>query len=190
MTLASTVRSASLSTPLLTFFLTAAAIAAPAKPATIAACSTNSGTSYSYPAGPEHAESVTFVVIGAPAQDVTALLPCLSHSTGKETILPDEPGVINTAWLGLASYNNTDSGNTVGSTRSSTLGTTEGVYDVTEKHTKLFSRPNGAFLQRFEQLTSTLPLEYYDKSGSFQGYWITFETKRVFRIETAIVSSV
>ncbi|KAL8760704.1 MAG: hypothetical protein Q9184_003127 [Pyrenodesmia sp. 2 TL-2023] len=159
---------------LLTFFFTSAALAIPAKQATLAACSTNSGTPCSCPAGSEYAESVTFAVIGAAAQDVTALAS----------------DFINTAWLGLVPYAYTGSGNKVGSTRSSTLSTTEGVYNVTEKLTKLTSLPNGAFIQRFEQLKSTLPLEYYAKNGSFQGYWITFETKSVFQYETAIVSSV
>lgn len=105
-------------------------------------------------------------------------------------MLTYEPRVIDTAWLGLVPYAYTGSGSKVGSTRSSTLAITEGVYNVTEKLTKLTFLPNGAFIQRFEQLKSTLPLEYYAKNGSFQGYWITFETKSVFEYETAIVSSV
>ncbi|KAL8921866.1 MAG: hypothetical protein Q9172_003799 [Xanthocarpia lactea] len=142
--------------------------------ASLPACSTNSGTPCSCPPGSEYAESVTFTVIGAAAEDVTALTS----------------DFFETAWLGLVPFAQSGPNNRPGSTRSSTLQTAAGVYNITEKLTKLSSLPDGAFIQRFEQLKSTLPLEYYAKNGSFQGYWITFQTESVFQYETVVVSSV
>ncbi|KAL8687718.1 MAG: hypothetical protein Q9218_006190 [Villophora microphyllina] len=156
------------------FATLAIATAAIAAPANLPACSTNSGTPCSCPSGSEYAESVTFAVIGAAAKDVTALTSDFFY----------------TAWLGLVPYANSGPDNKVGSTRSSTLYTAEGVYNITEELTKRSLLPNGAFIQRFELLKSTLPVEYSGKNGSFDGYWITFQTESVFQYETAVVSSV
>ncbi|KAI4276902.1 MAG: hypothetical protein L6R38_005554 [Xanthoria sp. 2 TBL-2021] len=154
-----------------TFFLTLVAAAAPVS---LPACSTGSGTPCKCPAGSEYGESVTFTVIGAAAKDVTALTS----------------DFFETAWLGLVPYAFTGLDNKPGSTRSSTLQTTEGTYNITEKLTKRNIYPDGSSIQRFEQLKSTLPVEYYSKKGSFQGYWITYQTEMVFQYETAVVSSV
>ncbi|KAI4161561.1 MAG: hypothetical protein L6R39_000051 [Caloplaca ligustica] len=154
-----------------TLFLASATFASPAS---LPACSTDSGTPCKCPAGSEYAESVTFTTIGAAAKDVTALTSDFFF----------------TDWLGLVPYAHSGPNNKPGSTRSSTLQTTEGSYNITERLTKLNKYPDGSFIQRFEQLSSTLPVEYYSKNGSFQGYWITFQTERVFQYETAVVSSV
>lgn len=54
----------------------------------------------------------------------------------------------------------------------------------------LRSNPRGSFIQKFEQLSSTVPLEYTSGDGFFGGYWVTLESKSIFQYETAIVFSV
>jgi hypothetical protein len=47
-------------------------------------------------------------------------------------------------------------------------------------------KSDGSFIQRFEQLKSTIPLEYHTGNGSFSGYWVTLQAKAVFRYETVV----
>lgn len=44
----------------------------------------------------------------------------------------------------------------------------------------------GSFTQAFEQLPSTVPVEYPAGNGSFSGYWVTLESTAIFEYETAI----
>lgn len=50
--------------------------------------------------------------------------------------------------------------------------------------------PNGSFTQRFEQLDSTVPLNYTTGNGSFSGCWVTVQEKHLFEAETLVVWSV
>ncbi|KAI4102001.1 MAG: hypothetical protein L6R37_004666 [Teloschistes peruensis] len=141
----------------------------------LSACSTNSGTPCRCPTGTVYAESSVYAVIGAAAKEVTAL-----------TL-----DFFDTAWLGATPYATNGPDNTVGSTRSiANFPTTEGAYNVTEQLTKRQLLPNGAYIQRFELLKSTLPIEYSAKNGSLNGYWITYQTNSVFEYETSVISSV
>lgn len=93
--------------------------------------------------------------------------------------------------MGATPYATNGPDNTVGSTRSiANFPTTEGAYNVTEQLTKRQLLPNGAYIQRFELLKSTLPIEYSAKNGSLNGYWITYQTNSVFEYETSVISSV
>lgn len=56
-----------------------------------------------------------------------------------------------------------------------------------EQLTELQSSPDGSFVQKFEQLPSTVPVKYTSAHGSFSGYWVTLESQSIFQYETAIV---
>jgi hypothetical protein len=62
-------------------------------------------------------------------------------------------------------------------------------YRVLNQLTKLRIDPDGSFIQKFEQLSSTVPVEYRTGNGSFAGYWITIEAEAIFQYETAVVWS-
>lgn len=49
--------------------------------------------------------------------------------------------------------------------------------------------PDGTFLEKWEQLSSTTPLEYHSGKGSFAGYWVTLAAESVFEYETAVIWS-
>jgi len=51
--------------------------------------------------------------------------------------------------------------------------------------TTLRSTPDGSYVEKFEQLPSTVPVEYHSGNGSFGGYWVTLESKSIFQYETA-----
>ncbi|KAL8662420.1 MAG: hypothetical protein Q9202_004741 [Teloschistes flavicans] len=96
----------------------------------------------------------------------------------------------NSAWTGAVPYATSGPDNTVGSTRSYHASTVEGAYTLTEQLTKRSISSDGAYLASFEQLKSTVPIEFHGKNGSFDGYWITYRTRYVFEYETAIISNV
>jgi len=56
--------------------------------------------------------------------------------------------------------------------------------------TESLAKPDGTFIERWEQLSSTIPLEYTSGYGSFSGYWVTLEAEAVFQYETAVIWSV
>ena len=60
----------------------------------------------------------------------------------------------------------------------------------TRQLTELRSYPSGSFIEKFEQLPSTVPVEYSSGNGSFSGYWVTLDSKSIFEYETAIVWSI
>ena len=47
----------------------------------------------------------------------------------------------------------------------------------------------GGFIQRFEQLGSTVPVEYSAHNGSFSGYWITIQADYIFGVATSVTWS-
>ncbi|KAI4240781.1 MAG: hypothetical protein LQ352_007556 [Teloschistes flavicans] len=96
----------------------------------------------------------------------------------------------NSAWTGAVPYTTSGPDNTVGSTRSYHASTVEGAYNLTEQLTKRSISSDGAYTASFEQLKSTVPIEFHGKNGSFDGYWITYRTRYVFEYETAIISNV
>ncbi len=51
------------------------------------------------------------------------------------------------------------------------------------------ARPDGTFLAKWEQLNTTVPLEYHSGNGSFAGYWVTLAAETVFQYETAVIWS-
>ncbi|MCJ1425367.1 hypothetical protein MMC29_003266 [Sticta canariensis] len=170
-----------LSAPLTTLALVAStALAAPA--ASLPACSSTSITPCSCPSGTSYEESATFAVIGAKAADFKAVTS----------------DFFKTAWLGAVPFATKGPDNQPGSTRTTNFG----AYNVTEKassfiHTfqhKSFPYsqflPSGSFIQKFEQLSSSVPLEYTSGNGSFSGYWVTLVASSIFQYETAVVWSV
>ena len=56
--------------------------------------------------------------------------------------------------------------------------------------TELKSSPSGSYIQKFEQLASSLPIEYSSGNGSFGGYWVTLEAQSVFQNETSVAWSI
>jgi hypothetical protein len=61
-----------------------------------------------------------------------------------------------------------------------------GTYNITEILTELRISKDGSFIEKFEQLPSTVPVEYSSGNGSFSGYWVTLESQSIFQYETAI----
>ncbi|KAF7907034.1 uncharacterized protein EAF01_004621 [Botrytis porri] len=84
----------------------------------------------------------------------------------------------NSAWLGVVPYETCGPENKPGvSIRTSYLPT---------KLTDLKIDSRGGFVEKFEQLASTVPVAYYSGNGSFSGYWVTLESTYIFKYETAI----
>ncbi|KAL2046767.1 hypothetical protein ABVK25_011555 [Lepraria finkii] len=142
--------------------------------ASLPACSSTSTTPCGCPSDTSYEQSVTFAVIGAAATDV-------------KTLISD---FFKTAWLGIVPFATQGPDNQSGSTRTSSVPTATGNYTLTEKLTELGSNPSGSFIEKFEQLPSTVPVEYISGNGSFSGYWVTLESKFIFQYETAIVWSI
>ncbi|KAI4259305.1 MAG: hypothetical protein LQ352_000845 [Teloschistes flavicans] len=137
-------------------------------------CSGDSQTPCSCPSGSEHHQSSTFTVIGAPAADVKAVTS----------------DFFDTAWQGFKILETSGPDNEVGSTRTLKLKTEDGVYDSIEQLTSFTEHSDGGYVQTFEQLSSTLPIEYHSGSGFFAGYWVTFSVSSCFEYETAVVATV
>ncbi|PQE29387.1 hypothetical protein CJF32_00003137 [Rutstroemia sp. NJR-2017a WRK4] len=134
-------------------------------------CSTNSQLPCLCPSGTDYWESSTWAVIGATAQDV------------KDLIMD----YYKCAWLGVVPYETHGPDNKPGvSIRTSFLPTKVGVYSITEKLTDLDIDARGGFIEKFEQLASTVPVPYKSGNGSFSGYWVTLESTYIFKNETAI----
>ncbi|PQE23433.1 hypothetical protein CJF30_00010515 [Rutstroemia sp. NJR-2017a BBW] len=152
-------------------------------------CSTNSQLPCLCPSGTDYWESSTWAVIGATAQDV------------KDLIMD----YYKCAWLGVVPYETHGPDNKPGvSIRTSFLPTKVGVYSITEKEMarlkqhlslhimpwklveNLDINPRGGFIEKFEQLASTVPVPYTSGNGSFSGYWVTLESTYIFQNETAI----
>ena len=71
------------------------------------------------------------------------------------------------------------------------LPETQITYEGFEKQlTELKFKPDGSFIQKFELLPSSVPVEYDSRNGSFSGWWVTLESKHIFQYETAIRWSV
>jgi len=138
--------------------------------ASVPACSASSPLPCRCPDGTDYAESITTMVIGANAKDVEATIN----------------DFYKCGWLGTVPWKTEGRDNTVGSVRTSLFGTPIGLYNVSEKLIEYKVKPDGSFVQRFEQLESTIPLEYHTNNGSFSGYWITLEATAIFKYETLI----
>ena len=80
--------------------------------------------------------------------------------------------------------------NVPGATRTTLFPTLIGAYNITELVTEFGTDDRGSFVQKFEQLDETVPLEYRSGNGSFSGYWITLIGQYVFKYETALEWSV
>lgn len=158
-----------------TLALLAPAAYAEAHAESLPKCSTNSITPCACPNGTQYSQSVTFAVIGAAAADIKVLTS----------------DFFNPAWFGFVPFATKGPNNTPGvSERTSHLPTLVGTYDVTELLTELRHKPDGSFIQKFELLASTIPIEYHSGNGSFGGYWVTIESKSIFKYETAFRWSV
>ncbi|TEY59439.1 hypothetical protein BOTCAL_0192g00020 [Botryotinia calthae] len=134
-------------------------------------CSTDSVLPCICPAGTDYWESSTWSVVGASANDV------------KDLIMD----YYNSAWLGVIPYETRGPNNKPGvSIRTSYLPTKVGTFSVSEKLTDLKIDSRGGFIEKFEQLASTVPVAYNSGNGSFSGYWVTLESTYIFKHETAI----
>ncbi|KAI0016043.1 hypothetical protein F4780DRAFT_783609 [Xylariomycetidae sp. FL0641] len=137
--------------------------------ASLPSCSQDSSTPCRCPAGTEYAESVTVSVIGAPAKDVGAIVN----------------NFFDMSWFGVTPYATSGPENTPGkSTRSATGMTDVGTYNFTELLDELRIEPDGSFEQRFEQLPSSVPVEYDSGNGSFSGAWVHLEGTAIYQNET------
>jgi hypothetical protein len=95
--------------------------------------------------------------------------------------------VYKCAWLGVVPFATQGPDNTPGlSIRTSRLPTLVGTYNITEILTELRISRDSSFIEKFEQLPSTVPVEYSSGNGSFSGYWVTLESQSIFQYETAI----
>ncbi|KAI0876194.1 hypothetical protein GGS24DRAFT_514340 [Hypoxylon argillaceum] len=155
------------------------ALAWSAVPAVIAsslpACSTKPVTPCKCPEGTQLSESVTVSVLGAAVGDVAAVVN----------------DFYNSGWLGAVPFKTQGPNNKAGvSTRTSLFPTAIGVYNISELLYEYEVKHDGSFVQSFEQLPSTVPVEYHSNNGSFSGYWVTLEGTRIFEYETLIRWSV
>ncbi|EEP76187.1 predicted protein [Uncinocarpus reesii 1704] len=134
-------------------------------------CSPYSHTPCKCPPGTDYSESVTFSVIGANAKDVEALMN----------------DYYECGWLGALPWKTQGPNNRPHvSIRTTEFPTPIGVYNVSEILNEYRVKRDGSFIQKFEQLPSTVPLEYHDGSGSFSGYWVTLEATSIFKYETLV----
>ncbi|PSR84011.1 hypothetical protein BD289DRAFT_434888 [Coniella lustricola] len=140
----------------------------------VSGCSSTSSLPCECSAGTDYWESVTTEVIGASAEDVGNLIN----------------DFFNCGWLGAVPYKTKGQDNTVGAIRTSQFETLIGEYDVSEKLIEYEIESDGSFIQRFEQLSSTIPLKYHTGNGSFSGYWVTLQGKYIFEAETLVVWSI
>ncbi|KAL2122406.1 hypothetical protein VTJ04DRAFT_2861 [Mycothermus thermophilus] len=134
-------------------------------------CSATSALPCLCPNGTDYTESITTIVIGANAKDVAGLIN----------------DFFNTSWLGELPWKTEGKNNVVGAVRTTEFPTSIGLYNFTEKLIEYEVKPDGAFIQRYEQLKSTIPLAYQHGNGSFSGLWVTLEAKPVFEHETIVV---
>ncbi|RAL59861.1 hypothetical protein DID88_000490 [Monilinia fructigena] len=113
-------------------------------------CSTNSILPYACPTGTDYWESSKWSVIGAAAKYV------------KDLIMD----YYKCAWLGVVPYETHGPNNKPGvSIRTSYLPTKLGTYSITEKLTDLKIDSRGGFIEKFEQPSSTVPVEYNSGNG-------------------------
>ncbi|KAI1075198.1 hypothetical protein F5B20DRAFT_561053 [Whalleya microplaca] len=137
-------------------------------------CSSRSTSPCKCPTGTNYSECVTFAVIGAPAKDI-------------EHLVND---FFQCAWLGVVPYATRGPDNRPGqSIRSAPLYTSVGTYGISELLTEYHVDIDGSFLQKFEQLPSTVPVKYKSGNGSFSGYWVSIEGTSIFQNETRITWS-
>ncbi|KAI0197592.1 hypothetical protein F4808DRAFT_463632 [Astrocystis sublimbata] len=134
-------------------------------------CSAKSITPCQCPSGTQYSESVTVSIIGADVKDVGAIVNDFFTSD----------------WLGVHPSSTQGPNNKPGkSIRSAMLPTAYGTYNVSELLVQLDVKPDGSFVQRFEQLPCTIPVEYDSHNGSISGYWATIEGTRIFESETLL----
>ncbi|KAK8909190.1 hypothetical protein QC760_001921 [Botrytis cinerea] len=158
-------------TATLTIYATSAVTAFAHRRESLQRCSTNSVLPCICPAGTDYWESSTWSVVGASANDA------------KDLIMD----YYNSAWLGVTPYETRGPDNKPGvSIRTSYLPTKVGTYSISEKLTDLKIDSRGGFIEKFEQLSSTIPVAYNSGNGSFSGYWVTLESTYIFKHETAI----
>ncbi|KAI3318442.1 hypothetical protein HD806DRAFT_549272 [Xylariaceae sp. AK1471] len=135
------------------------------------ACSTKPITPCKCPSGTDYSESVTVSVLGAAVADVAAVVNDFYKS----------------GWLGAVPFSTQGPDNKAGvSTRTTMFPTPIGVYNISEILYEYDVKRDGSFVQSFQQLPSTVPVEYHTNNGSFSGYWVTLEGTRIFEYETLI----